>query len=141
VNPDFNIYQLPEEHQELRAAVRSLSEKEIAPHAADVDDKPRYPTEARTALTASGFHAVHLPEEYGGDGADAIAGCIVIEEVARVCASSSLIPGINKLGSMPGAVAGLAATPAQEPSPILKENAAEFIKNLQPFKDRKLDVG
>jgi alkylation response protein AidB-like acyl-CoA dehydrogenase len=101
VNPDFDIYQLPEEHRELRAAIRSLSEKEIAPHAADVDDKARYPTEARTALTAAGFHAVHLPEEYGGDGADAVAGCIVIEEVARVCASSSLVPAINKLGSMP----------------------------------------
>jgi len=101
VNPDFNIYQLADEHHELRAALRSLAEKEIAPHAADVDDKPRYPTEARAALTASGFHAVFLPEQYGGDGADAIAGCIVIEEVARVCASSSLIPAINKLGSMP----------------------------------------
>ena len=101
MNPDFNTYQLADEHHELRAALRSLAEKEIAPYAADVDDKPRYPTEARAALTASGFHAVFLPEEYGGDGADAIAGCIVIEEVARVCASSSLIPAINKLGSMP----------------------------------------
>ena len=101
MNPGVDTYQLADEHHELRAAVRALSEKEIAPHAADVDDRARYPVEARAALTASGFHAVHLPEEYGGDGADAIAGCIVIEEVARVCASASLIPGINKLGSMP----------------------------------------
>jgi alkylation response protein AidB-like acyl-CoA dehydrogenase len=106
VNPTFDTYRLAEEHQELRAAVRSLSEKQIAPHAADVDENSRYPTEAREALTAAGFHAVHLPEEYGGDGADAIAGCIVIEEVARVCASSSLIPAINKLGSMPVLLAG-----------------------------------
>jgi alkylation response protein AidB-like acyl-CoA dehydrogenase len=101
VNPGLDTYQLADEHHELRAAVRALSEKEIAPHAADVDEHARYPDEARIALTASGFHAVHLPEEYGGDGADAIAGCIVIEEVARVCASASLIPGINKLGSVP----------------------------------------
>jgi alkylation response protein AidB-like acyl-CoA dehydrogenase len=106
VNPDFEVYQLAEEHRELRAAVRALSEKEIAPHAADVDDRSRYPEEARAALTAAGFHAVHLPEAYGGDGADAVAGCIVIEEVARVCASSSLIPGINKLGSVPVLLAG-----------------------------------
>ena len=106
MNPTFDTYRLAEEHQELRAAVRSLSEKQIAPHAADVDENSRYPTEAREALTAAGFHAVHLPEEYGGDGADAIAGCIVIEEVARVCASSSLIPAINKLGSMPVLLAG-----------------------------------
>jgi alkylation response protein AidB-like acyl-CoA dehydrogenase len=101
VNPDFDIYRLGDEHLRLREAVRALSEKQIAPHAADVDDNARFPVEARAALTASGFHAVHLPEEYGGEGADAIAGCIVIEEVARVCASSSLIPGVNKLGSMP----------------------------------------
>jgi alkylation response protein AidB-like acyl-CoA dehydrogenase len=101
VDADFDVYRLAEEHQELRAAVRALSEKEIAPHAEDVDENSRFPTEARRALTSAGFHAVHLPEEYGGDGADAVAGCIVIEEVARVCASSSLIPGVNKLGTMP----------------------------------------
>ncbi|WP_191334893.1 acyl-CoA dehydrogenase family protein, partial [Amycolatopsis acidiphila] len=44
------MYSLPEEHQELRAAVRALAEKEIAPHAADVDERERYPSEARDAL-------------------------------------------------------------------------------------------
>ena len=43
---------------------------------------------------------MHVPEEYGGQGADSVATCIVIEEVARVCASSSLIPAVNKLGTM-----------------------------------------
>jgi alkylation response protein AidB-like acyl-CoA dehydrogenase len=47
-----------------------------------------------------------VPEEYGGAGGDALAVCIVIEEVARACASSSLIPAVNKLGSMPLIVAG-----------------------------------
>ena len=44
---------------------------------------------------------MHIPEEYGGAGADAIATVIVIEEVARACASSSLIPAVNKLGTVP----------------------------------------
>src|SRR2546426_372071 len=44
---------------------------------------------------------VHIPEAYGGSGADAIATAIVIEEVARVCAASSLIPAVNKLGTVP----------------------------------------
>src|SRR5699024_10933691 len=47
------------------------------------------------------FNAVHIPEEYGGQGADSVATCIVIEEVARVCGSSSLIPAVNKLGTVP----------------------------------------
>jgi alkylation response protein AidB-like acyl-CoA dehydrogenase len=101
VNPSFGVYQLAEEHEGLREAVRSLAEKEIAPHAADVDEQERFPSEALAALVKSGFNAVHVPEEYDGQGADSIAACIVIEEVARVCASSSLIPAVNKLGTMP----------------------------------------
>ncbi|MDO3014674.1 acyl-CoA dehydrogenase [Mycobacteroides abscessus subsp. abscessus] len=96
----FSLFQLPEEHVELRAAIRGLAEKEIAPHAADVDENARFPQEALDALNASGFNAVHVPEEYGGQGADSVAACIVIEEVARVDASASLIPAVNKLGTM-----------------------------------------
>ena len=101
MNPDFDLYQLSEEHEYLRQAVRDLCEDKIEPYAAEVDEDSRFPQEARDALTKAGFHAVHIPEEYGGAGADSIAACIVIEEVARVCMSSSLIPAVNKLGSMP----------------------------------------
>src|SRR3954452_21188151 len=97
----FDSYRLSDEHEALREAVRALAEKEIAPHAAEVDDRGRYPDEARTALVKAGFHAVTIPEEYGGQGADELAGCIVIEEVARVCASSSLVPAVNGLGLTP----------------------------------------
>ncbi|MEV3901242.1 acyl-CoA dehydrogenase [Mycobacterium sp. NPDC050551] len=99
-NQSFDVFQLPEEHQELRSAIRALAEKEIAPHAAEVDEQSRFPEEALQALNASGFNAVHVPEEYGGQGADSVAACIVIEEVARVDASASLIPAVNKLGTM-----------------------------------------
>ncbi|MEC3978077.1 acyl-CoA dehydrogenase family protein [Amycolatopsis sp. H20-H5] len=95
------LYQLAEEHEELRAAVRALSEKEILPYAAEVDDQERYPIEAYNALVKSGFNAVHIGEEYDGQGADAVGACIVIEEVARVDASASLIPAVNKLGTQP----------------------------------------
>jgi alkylation response protein AidB-like acyl-CoA dehydrogenase len=99
-NPSFDAFKLPDEHNELRSVLRDLCEKEIAPYAADVDEKARYTDEALAALTASGFAAIHIPEEYGGQGGDSVAACIVIEEVARVCASSSLIPICNKLGTM-----------------------------------------
>ncbi|MDT5241526.1 MAG: hypothetical protein QOD97_3724, partial [Mycobacterium sp.] len=97
-NPSFEVFRLADEHNEMRAVLRDLCEKEIAPYAADVDEKARYTTEALAALSASGFSAIHIPEEYGGQGGDSVAACIVIEEVARVCASSSLIPICNKLG-------------------------------------------
>ncbi|WP_328606473.1 acyl-CoA dehydrogenase family protein [Amycolatopsis sp. NBC_00345] len=95
------LYQLAEEHEELRAAVRALAEKEIAPYAAEVDEQERYPVEAYNALVKSGFNAVHIGEAYDGQGADAVGACIVIEEVARVDASASLIPAVNKLGTQP----------------------------------------
>ncbi|NKY50592.1 acyl-CoA dehydrogenase [Nocardia vermiculata] len=99
-NPDFDLFKLEDFHDELRAAIRGLAEKEIAPHAKDVDGDARFPQEALDALNAAGFNAVHVPEAYGGQGADSVAACIVIEEVARVCGSSSLIPAVNKLGTM-----------------------------------------
>ena len=104
-NPDFDTYRLSEDHETIREAVRAVAEDKIAPFAADVDERARYPQEAHDALVASDFFAPHIPEVYGGVGADALATCIVIEEVARVCASSSLIPAVNKLGTMPLIVA------------------------------------
>ncbi|MCW2503082.1 MAG: fadE25 [Actinomycetia bacterium] len=101
MDPAFDVYRLAEEHEYIRQAVRELAEKEIAPHAADVDEHARYPREAHNALVTAGYHATHIPEAYGGPGADSIATVIVIEEVARVCGSSSLIPAVNKLGTMP----------------------------------------
>ena len=103
---DFPFFTTSEDHEELRQAVRNVAEDKIAPHAAEVDETAAFPQVALDALVASDFHAPHVAEQYGGVGADALATCIVIEEVARVCASSSLIPAVNKLGSMPVILAG-----------------------------------
>jgi alkylation response protein AidB-like acyl-CoA dehydrogenase len=103
---DFDLYRPSEEHDMLRDAIRSLAEAKIAPYAAAVDEEARFPQEALDALVSSELHAVHVPETYGGAGADALATVIVIEEVARVCASSSLIPAVNKLGSLPVILSG-----------------------------------
>jgi alkylation response protein AidB-like acyl-CoA dehydrogenase len=96
-----NFFDLPSEYKELRASVRALSEKEIALHAQAVDEDHRFPQEAKVALIKNGLYAAHVPTEFGGDGADALATVLIIEEVARACGSSSLIPAVNKLGSMP----------------------------------------
>jgi alkylation response protein AidB-like acyl-CoA dehydrogenase len=100
VNPGFDLYTLPEEHQLLRKTVRELADDKIAPRAAEIDEKAEFPWDVHDALVAAELHAVHVPEEYDGVGADAIASAIVIEEVARACAASSLIPAVNKLGTM-----------------------------------------
>jgi alkylation response protein AidB-like acyl-CoA dehydrogenase len=97
----FDVYRLPEEHEAIREAVRAVCEGKVAPNAAAADETGEFPQASYDALRAADFHAPHIPVEYGGAGADALATAIVIEEVARVCASSSLIPAVNKLGTMP----------------------------------------
>ena len=105
-NMDFQQFNLTDEHQALREAVRALVTDKIAPRAAEVDETGEFPWDVYEALRGSGFHAIHIPEEYGGEGGDALAACLVIEEVARGCAASSLIPAVNKLGTMPLLVGG-----------------------------------
>ena len=105
-NMDFQQFNLTDEHMALREAVQDLVRDKIAPRAADIDETGEFPWDVYEALRASGFHAIHIPEAYGGEGGDALAACLVIEEVARGCASSSLIPAVNKLGTMPLMVAG-----------------------------------
>lgn len=95
------LFDLPSEYKDLRASVRSLAENEIAPFAQAVDEDHRFPQEAFDALQKAGLAASHVPAEFGGEGADALGVVIIIEEVARVCGSSSLIPAVNKLGSLP----------------------------------------
>ncbi|NLC98737.1 MAG: acyl-CoA dehydrogenase [Actinomycetales bacterium] len=101
-----DFFTLSEEHQAIREAARAVAEAKIAPFAAEVDEDARYPHEADAALRAVDFHAPHVPEQYGGAGADALATVLVIEEIARVCVSSSLIPAVNKLGSLPVQIGG-----------------------------------
>jgi alkylation response protein AidB-like acyl-CoA dehydrogenase len=101
VDASFDTYRLGEEHTMLRESVRQLADDKIAPRAADTDETGEFPWDVYEALRKADLHAVHIPEEYGGAGADSIATAIVIEEVARACAASSLIPAVNKLGTMP----------------------------------------
>ncbi|MGW2231638.1 acyl-CoA dehydrogenase family protein [Streptomyces formicae] len=117
---DFDLYRPSEEHDMLRDAIRSLSEAKIAPFAAAVDEEARFPREAHDALVANDLHAVHVPESFGGAGADALATVIVIEEVARVCASSSLIPAVNKLGSLPVILSGSEELKKKYMTPLAK---------------------
>jgi alkylation response protein AidB-like acyl-CoA dehydrogenase len=103
---DFAIYSLSEEHEAIRAAVRAVCDAKVAPHAAEADATGQFPRAAYDALVAADFAAPHIPEEFGGAGADALATCIVIEEIARADASASLIPAVNKLGTLPLLLAG-----------------------------------
>ena len=101
MDPEFSAYRLSAEHEAVREAVRALCADKVGPYAAEVDASAQFPQAAYEALRAADFHAPHIPEEYGGAGADGLATCLVIEEVARVCAATALVPAVNKLGTLP----------------------------------------
>jgi len=119
----FPAFALSEEHQALRESVRALAEDKIAPRAAEVDRSGEFPWDVYEALVKAGLHAVHIPEAYGGAGGDALAAVIVIEEVARACASSSLIPAVNKLGTVPLLLAGSEEVKAAYLPPVARGEA------------------
>ncbi|THV31956.1 acyl-CoA dehydrogenase family protein [Glycomyces paridis] len=97
----FSPYRLPEEYDDIRSATRAVCDAGVAPGAAEADAAAAFPERSYEALRSADLHAPHIPAEYGGAGIDALGTAIVIEEVARACASSSLIPAVNKLGSLP----------------------------------------
>ena len=92
-------YGLSEEHEALRSSVRDFAETVVAPRAAEVDRTATYPWDLHEGLRKNELLALHVPEQYGGAGADAISTAIVIEELSRVDASVGLIVAVNKLGT------------------------------------------
>jgi alkylation response protein AidB-like acyl-CoA dehydrogenase len=96
-----SAFALPPELEELRASLRRLAEQHIAPHAAAADENEEYPWASWNAWKDAGFAGLAFPSKYGGQDGGFLAHAIGVEEVARVCASSSLFTFISKLGMTP----------------------------------------
>ncbi len=91
-------FSLTQEQQELKAALRRFANKEIAPQAAAADEREEYPWGSFDAWRDLGFVRALYPEALGGEGGDTLTYALAVEEVARVCASSSLFVLISRLG-------------------------------------------
>jgi alkylation response protein AidB-like acyl-CoA dehydrogenase len=94
-------FALSSEQKEYRSALRSFAEAKVGPHAARVDEEATFPWESFRACVEMELPALGLPKEYGGSGADHVTQAIMVEELARVCASTSLTMLISKLGMIP----------------------------------------
>ena len=92
---------LSDEQREFRAVLRQFAEDKVAPYAAEIDEKAEYPWQTFEACRAMELPALGVPAEYGGSGADHVTQAIMIEELSRVCASTSLTMLISKLGMIP----------------------------------------
>ena len=78
-------------HEAFRGALRRMAQEKIKPHAAAVDDEARFPAEAVQAFRSMALNGLAFPESLGGAGGDLMAQVLAVEEVARVCCSSSLV--------------------------------------------------
>jgi alkylation response protein AidB-like acyl-CoA dehydrogenase len=99
-------YLLTDEHEELRAVVRELAEERIAPRAADIDETREFPWDLKELLARQDLLGTCFEERYGGTALDGISQAILVEEIARADATTSLIPIVQKLGSLPILLAG-----------------------------------
>src|SRR5207237_10374429 len=86
---------------EFRAAVRQFAEGKIAPRAAEIDRTAAYSWENFADCRAMELPALGIPTEYGGSGADHVTQAIMVEELARVCASTALTILISRLATIP----------------------------------------
>jgi alkylation response protein AidB-like acyl-CoA dehydrogenase len=87
--------ELSEEHRMLREEVRRFAEEVVKPRAAEIDESGLFPREFFDQAAELGLAGVAVSDEFGGSGMDLISYCLVIEEIARVCATSAVILSVN----------------------------------------------
>jgi alkylation response protein AidB-like acyl-CoA dehydrogenase len=92
---------LSEEQRAFRAALRQLAEERFAPRAAAIDATGEFPWDNFKDCVAMELPGLSIPTEYGGSGADNVTRAIMVEELARVCGSTSLMMAINGLATTP----------------------------------------
>ena len=95
-------FDLSNEQQLIRDAVRDFAQREIAPRARHVDEHGEFPTESFQKMASLGLMGLPFPEQYGGAGADSVSTAIAIEEVSRACGSTGIAYSAHMgLGSAP----------------------------------------
>jgi alkylation response protein AidB-like acyl-CoA dehydrogenase len=111
VSTPYADHRLTEEQVLLRDTLRELADARIAPRAAEIDRTGEFPEDIRRLLAEYDVLALPFPVEHGGVGGDLLTVCVAIEQIARACATSSLILIVQELGALPLLIAG---TPEQQ---------------------------
>ncbi len=98
--------QLASEEKMLIDMVRDLAREKVAPRAAEIDATGEFPWDMKELLAQQDIFAMPFPEEYGGLGSSELSILMVIEELAKACATTSLLLCVQQLGSLPILLAG-----------------------------------
>jgi alkylation response protein AidB-like acyl-CoA dehydrogenase len=94
-------YSLPQDFLDFRDTIRQIARERVAPRAAEIDEKAEYPRDIRELFAEHDLLGLPFDTEYGGTGTGTLMLNIAVEEIAAVCASSSLILMIQELGTLP----------------------------------------
>ena len=100
------LFYLTDEQRMIQDLARKVAREKIAPHAADVDERERYPEEAMAAIVEAGLLGIWVPERYGGTDMGCLALSLVAEEIAWACAATSTQYVDQPLGGLPILLAG-----------------------------------
>ena len=99
-------FEFSAEQVAIRDTIRELVQDRVAPRAAEIDRTGEYPKDIEELFAENGILGIPFPEEYGGISGSSVTICMGVEEIAKACASSSLILAVQALGSYPILVAG-----------------------------------
>ncbi|HET7579874.1 MAG TPA: acyl-CoA dehydrogenase family protein [Bacillales bacterium] len=95
------MFQLTEAYKEIQENIRRLAQEKVKPRAVEIDEAGEYPHDIKKLFAEYGYLGANIPEAYGGSGLDLLSFCIIVEEVSRVCASSSQVLTVQELASLP----------------------------------------
>ena len=95
-----------EEQLMISQMTKELAQDKFAVTAAEIDQEGYFPWENVKLLSGYGLFGTNIPEEYGGSGSDTVSHSITIEEVARVCASTSVLLTTQALATAPLLISG-----------------------------------
>ncbi len=84
-------FQLDKQHEMARDLFRQFAETEVKPLAIEVDETEKFPRETVTKMQKYGFMGIPVPKEYGGQGCDPLTYIMCVEELAKVCGTTSVI--------------------------------------------------
>jgi alkylation response protein AidB-like acyl-CoA dehydrogenase len=97
----LELYELPQEHKDLRDLVRQVADERIRPRAAEIDATGEYPWDVRRLLAENDILALPFEERYGGTGTGTLMLQVAVEEIAGASAACALILMVQELGSLP----------------------------------------
>ncbi|MDD3747534.1 MAG: acyl-CoA dehydrogenase [Anaerostipes sp.] len=84
-------FTLSKKHEMARTLFKEFAENEVKPLAQDTDENEQFPVETAQKMAKNGFLGIPVPKEYGGQGCDPLTYTMCVEELAKVCGTTSVV--------------------------------------------------